>query len=225
MSGTFFIEAIRRLVALALMTAGAATLINGAQLWLWLGLMVLGLAVYLAIPRPPLPKEALRYEGMPAIYMPDVLGFLLGVVFFGLPFVIMKDIGSGGAWLLFFMFFLPGVAALAIFYIAARNATSWVVLRPDALTVCRAGRVRELAFADIRAIRWRERRLPRWVSVLLILFGGARGAGTALLHGDRPSHALVLACRDGDVEIAADAFPGLKKIVAALKKAGITISA
>jgi hypothetical protein len=221
MSSPALIELARRFVSLVALVAGTVCLINGLPPIWWIALLASGAAVYLLVPRPVIPREAIRYEKLPAIYMPDLLGFFLGVTLFGLPFVVADQVGPEVIWFLFFMLFLPGVASLGIFIIAARYATSWVVIADTGLTVSRFGLRRDLPYGDIVSARWRERRLPHWVSVLLVMFGGAQGAGTALLHGRRPTHTIVLECGSGDALISADSLLGLKRLEAALESAGV----
>jgi len=68
------------------------------------------------------------------------------------------------------------------------------------------------------------RRLPKWISTALILVGGIRGAGVALLHGDRTTHTLRLERHDGSsVAIAADALPGIEPVLSAIDRAGIAL--
>jgi len=221
------VELARRALTLLLLVIAAVqafanlrapSWISGA---LWAGLAV---AVYLLIPRPTIPEDALRHEALPSTIMPDVLGFMLGVTFFALPLVIISEPWLEGVWQIPLMFALPGLFALAIHYIAAQYACSWVRLRRDGLVIANLWTVVDLPFEDIVKVTPIERRLPGWVGWALVLFGGFRGAGVALLHAGRVAHYLEFERKSGRaVRFSVDAFPDLRRVVAALKRASVPL--
>lgn len=219
------IQFARRGVSLVLFTAAAVTLFGDLHWIVPVLLAALALAVYILVPRPTRPDGALGYAAMPAIVMPDVLGFLLGMVFFGLPFLMADDAAlQEGIWIIGAVMWGMGGFALAILIIAARYAVSWVLIKPDGLVIANLWAIHDMPFAEIASVRPRERRLPRWVSAALILFGGVRGAGVALLHGNRVAHSIEFLRRDGArLRIGIDAFEDLPAVAAALKDAGVSL--
>jgi len=79
---------------------------------------------------------------MPSIYMPDLLGFVIGVPLFSLPFVVVaSDPLLGGVWPLYVLFWIPASFSLVIFVVAARYATSWVRLSDDGLEITQSARL------------------------------------------------------------------------------------
>lgn len=219
------IEFARRGAALVLFTTAGVTLFGDLH-WIAPALLAaLALGIYMYLPRPARPDGALGYAAMPAIVMPDVLGFLLGMMFFGLPFLMSGDPAlQDGIWIVGAVLWGMGGFALAILVIAARHAVSWVLIKPDGLVIANLSGIHDMPFAEIETVRPRERRLPRWVSAALILFGGLRGAGTALLHGNRVAHGIEFLRRNGTrLRIGVDAFDDLPAVAAALKDAGVTL--
>ena len=224
------IELSRRGLSLLLLVIATVETFRDVGSPFWInGLMwaIPALAVYLLIPWPTVPENALRHERLPATIMPDLIGFMLGVTFFALPLVIINsDFSLEGVWQIPLMFGLPGLFALAIFYVAARYASSWVLLRNDGIVIAGLWKVVDLTFAEIANVTAIERRLPRWVAAGLVLFGGWRGAGVALLHAGRAAHYLEFELRTGPpVRFPVDAFPGLDRVVRALDHARVHLDA
>lgn len=222
------VELVRRAATLALLVIAAEVTFADlrAPSWLYGSAWALAAgAVYLLIPRPSIPENALRHEVMPSTIMPDILGFLLGVTFFALPLVmISNDPTVAGIWIIPLISWLLGLSALAILFIAARYACSWVILREDGMTIASLWRIDDLAFDDIARVRAVERRLPAWVGMALVIVGGWRGAGVALLHANRGSHALVFERKSGAaVNVSVDAFPGLDRVISSLRRAGVPL--
>ncbi len=204
----------------------AATAGFGYGQWLWSALTV-GLAVlaYALPPRPIVPAGALHHQRMPSVFMPDLLGFLLATTFLAMPFIISaQEEWLGGPWALMLFMWLPGLIALAILWMAARYQCFWVSLSPDGLTVSTITGIEELPFDRIAGVQAETKRPPRWLGPLLVLFGGWRGAGIALLHADTERHALLIDRGDGSsLRLPADAFPGIDKVIKALARAGVPL--
>jgi hypothetical protein len=224
------VELTRRAVSLLLLVIAAVKTFADVRGPAWIdGLLwaVPAVAIYLLIPRPSVPEGALRHEPLPSTVMPDMLGFMLGVTFFALPLVIINsDPSLEGVWFIPLMFWLLGLFALAILYMAARYACSWVLLRNDGIAIAGLWRVVDLPFAEITRVTAIERRLPRWVAPALVLVGGWRGAGVALLHAGRAAHYLEFERKSGPpVRFSVDAFPALDRVVRALDRAGVSLDA
>jgi len=219
------IEILRRVAALALLVFAVVAYFGSLGTLPAAAAAIAGILIYVGLKRPQVPRDAFRHEPMPSVYMPDLLGFVIGVPLFSLSFVVVaSDPLLSGVWPIYVLFWVPASFSIVIFIIAARYATSWVRVSADGLEVTRFGKTTELPFADIAAARLGLRRLPKWVSIALTVFGGIRGAGVALLHGHRATHTLWLERRDGSsVPIAADALPGIEPVLSALDRAGITL--
>lgn len=221
-------EILRRVGSLTLFTAAAVALLassEGPHGLIASGLAVCALALYIAVPWPKRPDDALRYDAIPAIFGPDLLGFLLGVLFFGLPFLIAGDAALGeGVVIVGGVLWAMGLFALAILWIAARHAVSWIVLKDTSVVIAGPRAIVELAYGDIVRVAPRAHRLPRWVGAALMLFGGIRGMGIALLHADRVSHALEFVPRTGrPIRVPADAFDDPRRLLATLAAEGVPL--
>lgn len=221
------IEVARRAGALLLLIAAVVSGFGHGQ-WPVAGLLVvLAILVYALPPRPVLPEGALHHERMPSVFMPDLLGFLLATTFLAMPLVISaQEPWLGGPWGLMLFMWPPGLAALVIFWMSIRYQSFWIKLAPGALTVSTVSRIETLPLGDIAGARAETRRPPRWLGPLLVLFGGWRGAGVALLHADTERHAVLIDRRDGTVlHLPADAFPDMRTVIRALHRAGVPLDA
>ncbi len=221
------LEVARRTSALLLLIAAAVGGF-GYGLRLWAAIAVaLAIFAYVLPHRPIPPEGALHHERWPSVYMPDVLGFLLATTFLSLPFIISAgEPWLGGPWFLMLFIWPPGLIALAIFWMAIRYQSFWVKLAPNGLTVSTVRGIETLTFTDIAGARAETKRPPRWLGPLLVLFGGWRGAGIALLHADTERHAVLIDRSDGTVlRLPADAFPGMKKVIKALQSGGVPLTA
>jgi hypothetical protein len=218
-----------------LIRRGAALLLfhGGAVLWLGHGLpgwatvcATAGLALYALLPRPCPPRGALFAERMPSVWMPDLVTLILTLPFLAGPFVIAaREEWLGGPWALMLFLWPPGLIALVIAWVATRHQCGWVVLHRDAVDLRSVYGTTHLPFDAIASVRPVERGLPRWVPAALTAFGGVRGAGIALLHGDRKSHAAVIALRGGDdIHVPLDAFPQMDRVLRAMLKAGVPVA-
>jgi len=218
-------EIVRRLGALALAVA-AVVAWSEARRWGIAATSLAGaLAVYFAIPRPRIPQDAFGYEAMPAIYMPDLLAFVVGVPLFSLSFIVVaSDPLLAGSWIGYVFFWVPAALSPAVFYISARHASSWLEILPDGVRIVRFGAAENISFAEVRSIAAEARTLPKWVSLLLVLFGGVRGASVAILHGPRARHVLIIERADGTrLTIPGDALPGVGTLIKAMKDAGVDL--
>ncbi|MCB1389932.1 MAG: hypothetical protein KDK12_12455 [Rhodobacteraceae bacterium] len=227
LSGQGWIEVLRRL-ALQVALVLAATAGFGASDWgmalLWAGV---GIATYVVLPRPKPPEGAMIVARMPSVYMPDLVAALLATTFLAMPFIIAaREAWLGGPWGLMLFMWLPGLVALLIYWIAAKSHCHWLLLDDRTLHLTTIHGRDEIALADIALVRPEVRYPPRWLGPLLVLFGGIRGAGIALLHANRPSHALIVERRGGaSIRLPADAFPDGRKLLRRLDRAGVPLSA
>lgn len=227
MTYSAWIELARRAVALVLAVAAATAALGYGRWDIATATVVLAAAAYGLLPRPKLPPGALHHERLPSVYMPDLLGLLLATTFLSAPFIVSAREGwSGVPWGLMLLMWPPGLIALAIFWVAAGYQCLWVLVGPHALTVNTRRGTAVLPYESITGVSTDTTRPPRWLGPLLILFGGWRGAGVAILHANRQSHWIVIERRDSPpLRLPADAFPAARKIVGALSEAGIPVAA
>jgi hypothetical protein len=219
------IEVARRAVVLLFLIAAAVAAFGHGQ-WLWAALaFALAVLVYAFVPRPLPPHGALHHERLPSVFMPDLVGFLLATTFLALPFVIAaREPWQGGPWALMLFMWPPGLVALSVLWLSIRYQCFWVKLSADGLTVSTIRGIEVLPFERIAGARAETGRPPRWLGPLLVLLGGWRGLGIALLHADSESHAVLIERSDGTtLRLPADAFPGLNKVTAALRAADIPV--
>ena len=219
------VEVARRMGSLSFLIAAVVAGVGYGR-WLWAALaVVLAIVVYVLPPRPIVPAGALHHERMPSVYMPDLVGFLLATTFLAMPFIISaQESWLGGPWALMLLMWLPGLIALAIFWVATRYQCFWVELLPDGLTVSTTAGIEHLTFESIAGVRAETKRPPRWLGPLLILFGGWRGAGIAVLHADTERHTLLIDRGDGTtLRLPADAFPDIGKVIKALARADVPL--
>ena len=149
----------------------------------------------------------------------------MGAVFFALPLVLINsDPLLEGVWQILLVFWPLGLFALAIFYVAARYACSWVQLRRDGLAIAGLWEVVDLPLSKIVKVRARERKLPGWIAPALVLVGGGRGAGVALLHAGRAAHHLDIGRKAApSIRFSVDAFPGIDRVIGAFDRAGVVL--
>lgn len=221
------IELLRRGAALVLFIAAATAGLGYGRADLALAGVVLALLAYAVPPRPRVPDGAVHHERMPTVYMPDLLGFMLATTFFALPLIVSaQEPWLGGPWGLLLFTGIPGLITLLIFWIAIRHQCLWLRVTGHDLTIADLGRIVTLPFGEIAEVTVETKQPPGWLKPLLVLFGGLRGLGIALLTAERPSHALIVVRRDNKrLRIPADAFPDLRQILAAFERGGVRLDA
>ncbi len=220
------IEVSRRFVTLVLLCSGVVAAFGYGRLDAAILFLGAAMAAYLLPPRPKPPAGALHHDRLPSVWMPDLLGFLLATTFLAMPFVVSAlEEWSGMPWGLMLLMWPPGLVALAIFWFSARFQCFWVLPEHSSITVGTLRGMTVLPYAEIVRVTTETRRPPGWLSPLLILFGGWRGLGIALLHGSRANHSLVLERMDGErIRLPLDAFPDAAKVIKALGRAGLTVA-
>jgi len=220
-----WVEILRR-VALELSLVVAAVAGIGYGAWIRAGLAAaVGVVIYVTLPRPHPPARAWYVERMPSVYMPDLLAALLVTTFLALPFIIAAwDSALGSPWGPLLMTGLPAVISAVIFWIAASYQCRWILLSRDRLTVATIRGTVETPLPEIVQVRGEVRRPPVWLAPLLVLFGGLRGAGIAMLHGHTPRHILVVERNAGPpVRLPVDSFPHLPKLLQGFDRAGVAL--
>ena len=195
--------------------------------WTSSAFLVAALAVYLVVPRAARPASALTYDLVPAVYGPDLVGFLLTGVFFALPF--WARMGEPYLWGDFGVLVHPSallvwplaLVAVAILWFSARYASFWLVIDTEGFRISRLGSTRFVPFSAIVQVRPMRRGLPRWfrwLTPVLIATGKFGAAGAMLLARDTTGITLVL--DDGaEISIPQEAFEKpMRRVLSALRR-------
>lgn len=201
-------EWLRRILALALITTGLAS-IGFLGVWVGMGLVAAGFVAYALLPWPERPEKAFGFEHGPAVIGPDVLGLLLCGFFFALPFWAAATEGDSpwahgllvhpSAILVWPM----GLVSLLILRVGARNAGFWLKIEEDALHLHRnASLQRRIPYSSIQRTSPYRKGLPKWMRLLtpLLVATGRYGAAGAILVA-RDSTGIELHLEDGSTEV------------------------
>lgn len=233
MTSAGFTEFLRRIAVVAAISAGLAGL-GRWPLWISGVLVITGIVTYILLPAESRPQEALIFDRAPAVVMPDLVGLVIFSVLFAFPF--WARLGEDYLWDDFGMLVHPAsfltwplaVGGLVVlFFVGARNAAFWVLIRRDGLEVATASRRRLVPFDRIDRVTPYRRSLPGWVKALApaaALAGNPTAAGAILVAGDETGMTLHL---DGGhvVHITRAAFEKqFARIADALKENNVRFS-
>ena len=117
---------------------------------------------------------------------------------------------------------LPGLVVLYIFWISTRHQCMWLKFTGHDLTIADMHELITLHYAEIVEVIGETKPPPAWLRPLLVLFGGWRGLGIALLQRD--SHSLLFRMKDGTQRrIPSDALSEERKLLAALQRGGVPL--
>lgn len=195
MRSTGVMEIARRLVPLVLLLAAIAHIASapdGTRPWLAWGFIAGAVAVYLLLPFEQPPEGALRHSRLAAVLLPDLIGFMLCLTFFGIYIVLVAD--NPNLWGAILLLGPPGAIGLAILLVAAWYASFWMVIEADRLSVATLRARQELPFAAIRSVK-PTRHLPpagSHRSWCLPAGGGASAWRCCMATGPRTGSASIL---------------------------------
>ena len=160
-------------------------------------LILLSLLIYIFIPKPKLPEGAAYYTRLNAAYLPDILGFSLWTfawIFFFLPDDSMPVLVR------YFLLSFFGILALAIILPTTRYASNWYLFTEDSFQWSDADGIGKVSLQDIVSIKPYKKQLPKWVAVLIVLFGrgnvGATGMGS-LAASSAPEIGMEITTKSG----------------------------
>lgn len=172
-----------------------------------IGLMVLGLILYIFLPRRKKQPEDIAYSAGSRL-AGDLAALILFLPFFGLPFLINGGTVQAitGLWpITAVMWFLASIAAI-LFYYNAWSASFRIELTPEALYLITFRGVRECRFHEISAVDVVSLRNPGWFRKLFLaiaflsMLGGrssTQPAGSALLAATAAYGGLEIKGRTG----------------------------
>ena len=142
-------------------------------------LIILSILLYIYIPKSEVPKGAAYYTRFNAVYLPDILGFFLWTgawMFFVLPDDSMPVV------IRYFLLLFFGIFALAIVLPTIKYASNWYLFIEKTFRWSDEDGIGSISTNDIVSIKPYKRQLPKWVAVLIVLFGrgnvGATGMGS-----------------------------------------------
>ena len=142
-------------------------------------LLLLLILIYIYLPRPKIPNGAAYYTRLNAVYLPDILGFSLWTgawMFFFLPDDSMPVLVR------YFLLLFFGIFALAIVLPTIKYASNWYLFTEKTFQWSDEEGIGSISTNDIVSIKPYKRQLPKWVAVLIVLFGrgkvGATGMGS-----------------------------------------------
>lgn len=206
-------EYLRRGISLILLSLG----LIGFAYWgrgIASALIAAAAVFYYVLPQVLRPASALVYEPMPAILVPDLLGFVLASFSIALPFwagaaeneyVYQNFILVHPAAILTLPLALAGILILVV---AANYASYWVIIERDGLKISSAKKKKFLPYAEMVEVIPYRRGLSKWLKIftpLLVLSGKYTLAGSILLTRD--STGLSIKLRDrSSVNVASEAF-------------------
>ena len=160
-------------------------------------LLLLAILIYLYLPKPKIPQGAAYYIRFNSVYLPDVLGMLLWLgawMFFFLP----DD--SAPTFVHYFLLLFFGIFALAIVLPTIKYASNWYLFTEKSFRWSGSGGVQRVALSEIVSVKPYKRQLPKWVAVLIVLFGrgnvGATGMGS-LAASSAPEIGMEITTKSG----------------------------
>jgi len=160
-------------------------------------LILLSILIYIYVPKPKVPEGASYYARFNAVYLADILGFSLWTgawIFFFLP----DD--SAPVFVRYFLLLFFGIFALAIILPTIRYASNWYLFTKDSFQWSDTDGIGKVSLQDIVAIKPYKRELPKWVAVLIVLFGrgnvGATGIGS-LAASSTPEIGMEITIKSG----------------------------
>ncbi len=231
-SGSLKSEILRRAGTLILVIVGITTFAMGDYIPGGI-VLVAALVLYLTLPRITPPEGAFTYDRMPAVVMPDILGFFLISFFVAMPFVAAAIEGVEWRNLLSEIHFSAvlcwpmALISLPILFVSNGYANYWLRIEPDGLRVHSTKGEEFVRFDAIRQVAFHRRGVPSWIKALtpfLVLSGKFTQAGAILLARDEVG--IVLEKRDGtQATIPSDAFEKpFRRVLKALRKHGVPFS-
>lgn len=199
--------------------------------WPWA--LLAGIATYVLLPRRRAGPDTLRYSTVRAGILPDVVGLLLGGLFFALAVAVPRafthdgEPWQPGAW--------PVYAVAGPFVLLAWTIHLWAAwyeafrldVRAAGFDLRTLGGARTVSFADVTEARLEPVRPPRalrramWIGALL----DARILAQALLSSSRSDVRLVLRERSGrETRLLLTALSGPDRLLRAIEGAGIRVA-
>ncbi len=139
-------------------------------------LLLISALIYFLLPRIKVPKGGAYYTRFNAVYLPDVMAFVLWIgvfVLFNAP-----DDSLPMAVRYFFLFF--GILPLTFVLITVKYASSWYLFKDNYFQYSGRGGFHKIPLQDIISVKPYTRRLPKWIAPLIMIFGRGNPGSTGL---------------------------------------------
>lgn len=159
------LEYVRRAGTLALCVAGFVSLQRPALAGMFLAA---GLALYLFLPVARAPQGALVHDRLPAVVIPDILGFALTSFFFATPVWFGGGAGNLAAGIhpMAVLTWPMACGSLVILAVAANHASAWLRIEEDGLLLASARQIQRIPYGAIIRVEPWSRGLPAWMRAL-----------------------------------------------------------
>jgi len=197
----------------------------------WLSLLAT-LLVYALLPWPKVPQESIRYSRVRGSVLADVIGAVVGGMFFVLPFFITNAngygegvFGSGGWVYLTGVCWFLAVLILSVWPIAAWFASLSLQILPDGLLFTSLRERLRLDPADIEQVTIGRMDSPKLSRALIIISAlvSWRALGMALI-ASKPEYAFRLKLKNGrNLGFAGTGLIGMPQMVGWLRHRGVQI--
>jgi hypothetical protein len=197
--------------------------------------LCLGAAVYFFLPKRKTPPGAIVYPKWSAVFLPDLLSYIMSGFFLGLPMVLcvhifdragFLDFRFGSAWFTL-VFWAIGLVFASILWWSSKYASFAFQILPGGLFLRTLGRERAIDFGDIVSAGFVDYRPPKWLRTLLFIAGlvNWRMMGQALLLSGRTDWGIEFFFRDGGSErFLCSNIPGAGRLFDALRLHKIPLS-
>lgn len=206
------------------------------------GVLVMGILLAIILPKPKKREDTIEYPRS-RLVMSDIVGVLLLMLFFGLPFLINGGTVQtvSGWWGLSLIFWMLALGPALILYASAAASAFHVQLGEGGLVISRVSGAREYRYDEVEKIEQIGLRNPAWFRklffwTLMLSFltgkGSGSSAGTYFLTEAASYTGFALYFKDGHVQYIwfTDALgnvmlPGYERIVQVLQAHGIPYQA
>jgi hypothetical protein len=196
-------------------------------------LLLAGIAVYALIPWRRADDTRAMYSRLRGAILPDVVGSLLGGVFFALPLLvttgnsmmgdIIMDHGYLGVTLLALAM---SVFGLVIWAVAAWYAAYEITLLPDSLRITTLRGSRQVPFGSIAAVKLSTYTPPGWLQAIgwVVAIANPRQGGPVLLGTTQGDTRMAIELHSGEtVRFTLVGLLGAPRVLAALVDAGVQV--
>ncbi len=163
---------------------------------------LLGLAVllYVLLPWPRRGKDIIAYDRW-RVVLGDVLGLVLTIMFFGMPFFITSNsaLAVTEYWGLTLAFWLIGLLGLWAVQVGISAGGLQMMVLEDRLVRVTSWRYEECVYAEMSLVQPAIQVAPRWLITAswLAALSGRQGSGAALLGAQSETRGFRITMKDG----------------------------
>lgn len=217
------LELLRRLLPLFLGVLGIVGALSFMSLLSGLLCLAAGVGIYTALPRPKVPKGAVKPVPYPPVWVTDLIGFAVGVLLFSLSFL-GAIYGSGAGLVLFAVLLVPASLCFPIFMIAVRQETSWMRFFGNGFEFAQLGLRARVPYVDLKGVRVRVWSARGGLGWLLSAIGSSNRGKVALLSGAKQTKTLVFTRKDdSQFAVSSEVIPDLQRILVGMDRAGVDL--